>query len=87
MYCKNCKQLFNDIEKIHDTRTNNKIQINCPFCMNINVVNATYFIEQYEANKPNQHSNKKLYHILKDAMLEKGLYRGNDNIDINGKVK
>ena len=44
LYCKNCKKIFKDTWTNHDTRTNNKLMTNCPFCISNNIINLTLVI-------------------------------------------
>jgi phage FluMu protein Com len=69
IYCINCKKLFFDTWTSHDSRVDN-IELKCPHCKSINVLNATYLIEQYKNTKNIQFNVEQriIYSIIKKAV-------------------
>lgn len=59
--CTRCNKTFKDTWTNHDSRTE-KVQINCPFCLSDDVINASEFIDKYESmNKYETGGGKKEY--------------------------
>ena len=48
IYCRNCKKTFKDTWAVRNTRIEHII-VNCPFCLSKDTLNATQFIEEFEA--------------------------------------
>lgn len=66
MYCKTCGELFMDVWRHHDTRTEKQLISNCPNCLSMHTMNADAFIEKYEGqDTQNRYSYTVLYNHLK----------------------
>ena len=71
MYCNNCGEVFMDEWRGHDTRTNNRLISNCPFCDSCSCLNASQFIERYEKRvRQNMYSATAFYKHIKGLYMK-----------------
>lgn len=70
LYCNNCKQVYRDIEEIHNTRTDTHFKPMCPVCggwVSVNIEVRLLELEKFKQDKDKNNINKER-HILEQAM-------------------
>ena len=79
LYCNNCKQVYKDIEEIHETRTDMHFKSMCPVCggwVSVNIEMRLLELNQFKQDKDKSNINHER-HILEQAMLKWRSQHGN----------